>query len=269
MFLNVENGSILMGHTEMDYISYGKGKQVLVILPGLGDGLMTVRGKAVIFAAAYRIYSHAYKVYVFSRKNRLAQEYSTRDMARDQAEAMKRLGITKAAVLGISQGGMIAQYLAIDYPELVEKLVLCVTLARQNDNIQKVVSHWTVLAQRQDYKGLLIDTAEHTYSEKKLKTYRLLYPFLGWTGQPADFSRFLIQASSCMRHNSYEELGRIKCPTLVIGGDNDQITGNRASLELAEAIQNSSLHIYEGLGHGAYEEAKDFHKRVLAFISHA
>ncbi|MGN0250788.1 MAG: alpha/beta fold hydrolase [Oliverpabstia sp.] len=70
------------------------------------------------------MYANDYKVFIFSRKNDLEEGYSTRDMARDQAEAMKMLGIKSANILGISQGGMIAQYLAIDYPDLVVLAVL-------------------------------------------------------------------------------------------------------------------------------------------------
>lgn len=83
-----------------------------------------------------------YTVYVFSRRNRLPEGFSTRDMAADQAEAMKLLGISRADVMGVSQGGMIAQYLATDYPDMVNKLVLAVTLARQNETIREAVGAW-------------------------------------------------------------------------------------------------------------------------------
>lgn len=91
---------------------------------------------------AYRSYMKKYTVYVFSRRNRLPEGFSTRDMAADQAEAMKLLGISRADVMGVSQGGMIAQYLATDYPDMVNKLVLAVTLARQNETIREAVGAW-------------------------------------------------------------------------------------------------------------------------------
>ena len=124
MFYNARNCNIKIGDTDMDYISFGNGNKSLVIIPGLGDALKTVKGSAVTFALMYKLFAKDYKVYVFSRKNKLKQDCSTRDMATDLADVMNQLNITKAFVLGVSQGGMIAQYLAIDYPELVEKLVL-------------------------------------------------------------------------------------------------------------------------------------------------
>ena len=142
MFYNARNCNIKIGDTDMDYISFGNGNKSLVIIPGLGDALKTVKGSAVTFALMYKLFAKDYKVYVFSRKNKLKQDCSTRDMATDLADVMNQLNITKAFVLGVSQGGMIAQYLAIDYPELVEKLVLAVTLCQPNETSKSVISNW-------------------------------------------------------------------------------------------------------------------------------
>ena len=249
MFYHAHNGSVRVGNSEMDYISFGNGDKNLIMLPGLGDGLSTVKGMALVFSIMYRIYAKKFTVYVFSRKNHLQEGYSTRKMAKDHAEAMAVLGISKADILGISQGGMIAQYLAIDYPDLVNKLILAVTSAKPND------------------KDLIIDTAEKSYSEKYLKKYRKIYPFIGRIGKPKSFQRFLIQAASCISHNSYAELNKIVCPALVIGGDCDKIVGTTAASAIAENINQSELFIYHGLGHGLYEEAKDFNERVLNFLT--
>lgn len=266
MLWKAEGGCVGIGDTDLDYVSFGTGKKVLVMLPGLGDGLTTVKGMAVTMAFLYRIYARDYRVYVFSRKNRLNKGETTRDMAADQAQAMKMLGISGADVLGISQGGMIAQYLAIDHPQMVGRLVLAVTLARQNETVRAAVSGWMAFARQGDYQALLVDTAEKSYSERYLKKYRPLYPLLGKIGKPKDFTRFLIQAESCLGHDAYEELGRIACPVLVIGGDSDKIVGSAAAGELAGRIRGSELLVYEGLGHGAYEEAPDFHEKVLEWM---
>ncbi|MDB0439639.1 alpha/beta fold hydrolase [Clostridioides difficile] len=267
MFWRAKSGCVNIDDTDMDYISFGNGDNILIMLPGLGDGLTTVKRMAIVMAMTYRMYAKDYKVYVFSRKNQLYKGYSTRDMAKDQAKAMKLLGINKAKILGISQGGMIAQYLAIDYPDLVEKLILAVTLSKQNKNIQEVVRNWIVLAEQENYKQLMIDTAEKSYSDNYLKKYRLFYPLLGKVGKPKDFSRFLIQATSCIQHDAYMELDNIICPTLVIGGANDKIVGATSSAELADKIKDSELFIYKDFGHAAYEEAKDFNSLVLYYLS--
>lgn len=271
MLWNAKGGCVAIDDTDMDYIIFGRGTEVLIMIPGLGDGLTTVKGMAAAMAFTYRSYARDYRVYIFSRKNHLEKYqnkgYSTRDMAADLAAAMRKLGIHKAKILGVSQGGMIAQYLSIDYPELVDKLVLAVTLSKPNETVQNVIASWICFAEHDDYKSLMIDTAERSYSENYLKKYRPLYPILGRIGKPKDFSRFIIQALSCVRHDAYAELGRITCPTLILGGGQDKIVGTHSSIEIADRIKGSELYLYEELGHAAYEEAKDFHERVINFYS--
>ena len=266
MFWNAKNGRISIGDTDMDYVSFGKGNKNLVMIPGGGDGLTTVRGLAIPMALSYRMLADEYKVYMFSRKNCLKEGYSTRDMAADQAEAMRKLGISKAMVLGVSQGGMISQYLAIDHPDLVEKLVLAVTLSKQNNIVKQALGEWLEFAKQGDHKRLMIDTAEKSYSENYLKKYRLIYPILGLIGKPKNYERFFIQIGSCLWHDAYGELEKIKCPVLVIGGRQDKIVTGEASEEIAEKL-GCEIYMYDDLGHAAYEEAKDFYERILAFFN--
>lgn len=96
MFYNAKNGCLKIDDTEMEYIRFGKGSKKLIMIPGLGDGLKTVKGLAIPFAMLYRKYAADYTVYVFSRKNNLKQGSSTRDMAKDLVTAMNLLHIERA-----------------------------------------------------------------------------------------------------------------------------------------------------------------------------
>ncbi len=265
MILNTENLHLDLPAGGMDCIRFGRGARTLIMIPGVGDGLKTVKGMALPFALLYRSLAKDFTVYVFSRRENLPEHMTTREMAEDLALAMDALGIDKAAVDGISQGGMIAQWLALDHPEKVEKLVLTVTLSRPNDTAREAIGTWTEMAKKGDYRGIMLDTAERSYSPKRLKAARLEYGLLGNFGRPKSFDRFLTQAESCLTHDAYDELGRISCPTLVIGGTEDKIVSGKASEEIAEKIPGSRLHMYEGLGHGLYEEAKDYLDLVKEF----
>ena len=266
MLWNAKNGCVPVGDTDMYYVSFGYGKKPFILIPGLSDGLATVKGKALMLAAPYRLFFEKYTVYMFSRKNRMPNGYSIRDMAADQALALRNLGVTRASVMGVSQGGMIAQYLAIDYPELVEKLVIAVSVPRVDDMIRAGVEKRMEMAERGDHKSLMIDAAEKGYSEARLKKLRRLYPFFGCIGKPEDYRRFLVNARAILSFDAADELDRIACPVLILGGEEDKTVGAQGSRELHELICGSELHIYPGLGHAAYEEAPDFNERVLRFL---
>ena len=266
MLWNAKNGQVTLREGTMSYASFGLGDRKLIILPGLSDGLATVAGKALLLAGPYRAYLDDFTIFMFSRKEPLLEAYTIREMARDQAEALQVLGLDRVSVLGVSEGGMIAQYLAIDHPEEVEKLVLAVTAPWANDVVQSCVPGWMDMAARGDHRALMIDTAEKSYSPAYLKKYRKMYPILGHVGKPKTYDRFLTNARAILAFDARAELKKIPCPTLILGGTEDHIVGPEASKELAEAIPNSQLYLYPGLGHAAYEEAGDFNDRVFAFL---
>ena len=266
MLWNAKNGCVPVGGTDMHYVSFGRGKTPLVLLPGLSDGLATVKGKALLLAWPYRLFFRHCTAYMFSRRDALPDGYSIRDMAADQAAAMHSLGLTDACVVGVSQGGMIAQYLSIDHPECVRKLVLAVSAPRCGDMARDFVEGQIGFAERGDHKGLMIDAAEKSYSERYLKKYRRLYPVIGRIGKPKDYHRFLVNAHAILAFDAAVELSKIACPTLIVGGDADRIVGVEGSRELHGRIAGSELYIYPGLGHAAYEEAPDFNERILRFV---
>ena len=266
---DILNGTVKIGNTDMCYARFGHGEKTLAVLPGLGDGLATVQGKALVLAGPYKPVFEDYTVYMFSRKNKMPEGYSIWDMAADQAAALQSLGIRKAAVLGVSQGGMIALALALDHAELVDKLVLAVTAPCVNPLIRERVERWIGFAKISDHKGLMIDTAEHSYSPERLKKLRRAYHLFGALGKPKDYTRFLINARAILAFDASDRLNSVICPTLILGGEADDIVGAEASREMHEKISGSELYLWPGLGHAAYEEAKDFYARVFKFLMEA
>ena len=54
VLFNAINANIKVGDTDMDYISFGNGQKNLIMIPGLGDALKTVKGTATAYAVMYR-----------------------------------------------------------------------------------------------------------------------------------------------------------------------------------------------------------------------
>jgi len=267
MIFNIQEKTIEVNGFEMDYIAFGNGITPLVILPGLGDGLQTVKGQSLPLVVFYRKYLKDFRIYIFSRKTNLPKNYTTKEMARDQKDVLEKMQINKFHLMGISQGGMIAQYLAIDYPERIKKLVIAVSTSSPNKYLFERISRWIKLAELNDYSSLLIDTFENTYTYRKLKFYRPLYPLISKIGKPKNFNRFITQANSCLTHDVTNKLIKIECPTLIIGAAKDKIVGYKISEEMAKKIPNSKLVIFEKYGHAVYEECKDFDKEVIKFLA--
>ena len=265
MLYNACNGRVDIEKTTIDYIKFGTGDRIMIMIPGVGDGFKTVKGMALPFAYMYRSFAKDFTVYVFSRRNNLPWGFTTRDMAADVKTAMDLMNIEKADVVGVSQGGMIAQYLAADYPDKVNRLVLAVTAHKTNKVMTEAVSSWIEMAKQDRYTDIMKDSAERSYTEKYLKIYRLMYPLLPMM-KPKNLERFTIQAQSCLEHNAESVLDKINHNTLIIGAEKDKIVSGDASEKLGELIKNSTVYIYPDYSHGVYEEANDFNTKIHNFL---
>lgn len=262
----IKNGTLHIADDTMHYIRFGCGTKILIMLPGLGDGLTTVKGTALPMALMYRAFSREYTVYMFSRRNNLPAHYTTRDMADDVKKAMTTLGIPKASLIGVSMGGMIAQHFAAAYPQMVEKLVLVVTCAESNAILLESVQEWISLAKQGAHSAFMVSNVRRMYSEAYYRKNRWMIPILSRLTKPKSYARFFVQAEACLSHNAADLLSKIVVPAMVIGGEQDLALGAEPSRQIAATIPGAKLKMYSKWGHGLYEEAKDFNSVVLDFL---
>ena len=263
MLFNAKEQTLTIKNIEMDYITFGNGTKPLIMIQGLST--RDIKGSAVTLAMMYKIFARDYKVYLFDRRKNLPENITVRELAADIAMAMDKLCLSHADVFGVSQGGMIAQYLAIDRPDLVNKLVLAVTLSKNNETVENTIGEWIHMTEHADWKSLVNDMAVKMYSDAYIKKYKMMMPLLTVVQKPKDVKRFITLAKACLTCDTYEKLDKIKCPVLVIGGAKDKIMTGKASEEIAERL-GCEIYMYEELGHAAYEEAKDFNQRVCKFF---
>ena len=114
---------------------------------------------------------------------------------------MDLLGIEEADIIGVSMGGMIAQHLAADFPESVDKLVLVVTTAGQNPQLVASVDEWLRFARADNHRGLMDSNLKLIYSEKYYRNNKWLVPILGTITKPKSYERFFRQAEACYSHD--------------------------------------------------------------------
>ncbi|MBQ7766899.1 MAG: alpha/beta hydrolase [Lachnospiraceae bacterium] len=260
---NAKELKLTLNNKQINYITFGKGSKSLIMIQGLNTN--GIQGAANSLAYMYRIFAKDYTVYLFDRRTEVYDGITVRELAKDIAEAMDSLGLANADVFAVSQGGMIGQYLAIDRPDLVHKMVLAVTLSRNNNVVKEIINNWIEITRQANYKELVADMAVKMYSDAYVKRYKPFMPLLTAVQKPKDKERFITLAKACLTCNAYEELEQIKCPVLVLGGSQDKVTTGQSSVEIAEKL-GCEIYMYEDLGHAAYEEAKDFNQRVYDFL---
>ena len=263
MFYNAKENDVQISTGNVHYITFGRGDRPLVMIPGLR--LANINGGSKPVAWFYRKFAKEYKVYMFDRKDNIKDPCTIHELAEDTSDAMKALKIKNAYVFGASQGGAIAQDLAIHHPDLVKRLVLGVTLSRPNPVTEKNINTWIDMARD---KGLIAVAEDYTYkgfSEKYLKKNKIFIPLSLKAQKFMDKDRFIALAKAVLTVDTYDKLCEIKCPVLVLGGGQDKIASRQASIEIAEKI-GCDYHIYEDLGHEAYSESKDFNRRIYEFF---
>ena len=264
MIYNYKYIKVPLTGSYMDCVKFGTGDKNLIMIPGLS--LQGVKEAGASLALLYRIFAKDYTVYMFDRRRFIPQGFTAENIADDIAVGMDRLGIKSADILGVSLGGMAAQYLAIKYPGKVDKLVLALTAATTNQLIESAVGGWIKMIQAGDTKTFITDMAEKMYSEKRVRFYRGILSALSPLAMPKDRIRFINTAKAAMSCDTYPHLDKITCPCLVIAAREDKVVGAARGRDIASKI-GCELFVYSELGHGAYDEAKDFNKRVLEFFN--
>ena len=247
----------------INVIHFGQGSEAVIIISGVSLTGLEGQGEAV--AEAYQLFAKKYSVYLFERKKVLKEGYTVEDMAEDISKAMDLLNVDSAYIYGVSQGGMIAQVLAVRHPEKVKKLVLCSTMSRPTETMKRVAENWLGLAGRQDVVALNRSFFHVVYSETFLEGVKELLPTLEKVGNAEDCVRFSILVNALLQFDIYEQLEQIKSPVLVIGDKNDQTIGVEGSYEIIDKL-GCEYDIYDQYSHAVYDEAPDIKEKIVSFL---
>jgi pimeloyl-ACP methyl ester carboxylesterase len=253
------------------YYRVGDGPKPLVVFPGLSDAFESSnrsRVQALLFRYHYfRRFAEEFTVYVLGRPRGLPAGYSTREMAADYDGAIDAIGYDRVPCLGISMGGLIAQYLAADH-DRVSRLVCSVAGYRLGERGEAIVGRWRDWASH----GAWFDVACDSIAESYTGSRRWLYPPVlcaarPLIGRPAAEADVVTAAEACLSHDASDVLGAIDAPTLVIGGTEDRLFPPDVLEATAERLPEGRLELIDGVGHGGYEERRAaFDATIAAFL---
>ena len=248
----------------MNYIKFGNGSKTFIIIPGLS--IHSIINSKDAIEEAFKDYTNEYTVYVFDRPKNLKENTTIIDLADATANKMKELNISSADIFGASQGGMMAMYIAIYYPELVNKLVLGSTLSKPNDTFINVVNNWINLAKEKNEDELLDCFIKDVYSQNTYDNYKDSLIEANKNISDEEYNRFIILANACLSIDCYNQLDKIKCPVLVLGCYGDEVVTPLGSSQIADKL-NCDIYMYDdSYGHGVYDEAFDYRERMLDFL---
>ena len=264
----IERGAFL---GEFPYVRLGNGPENLVILPGITlENEPPNRIAAWTYRLGFGRFAGNYTVYVINRRRGMPSGYTTGDMAADCARVVEgELG--PSHLMGFSTGGAIAQYVALDHPAAVRSLILVVSASRLSGEGRQTCERWQTLAREGRWQQLRADMASVAVSGERNK--RLARAFIKVFGGlvfriPSDPSDFLTTLEADLRHDTTGRLEEISAPTLVIGGTEDPFFSEGSLRETAEKIPDSTLRVYEGVGHGVPKERKrSYEADALAFLN--
>lgn len=266
--MSVEIKTVNFGEKSLKYFSFGEGRKVMIILPGLS--VKSVMESAAAIKAQYKIFRKDYTVYVLERLNNPPADYTMEDMARDTSCAIKALGLRETYIFGASQGGMLAMLIAIEYPELVKKLVLGSTTVKVNAGCSGSFEKWIDLAEQGNAEELYLSFCESIYPPDMFGKFKDVFIEFAKTATAEDLERFVIFAKAAQGFDISEKIEKISCPVLAIGVKGDAVVGEEGTKLIAEKLASKSgfeLYYYdEKYGHSAFDTAEDYQKRIYYFF---
>jgi 3-oxoadipate enol-lactonase len=185
---------------------------------------------------------------------------SIRQMADDSAALLDAIGVGKVHVAGQSMGGLIAQELTLARPQQVRSLTLISSCAKCDERGKAIIETW----------GELAGTVEPRMMARLLMPWLYTHAFYAKPGAveqwmtallenpfPASPQGLYHQSRAISSSDTVDRLGAIRCPTLVLVGQEDILLPVAFSEQLAQGIPTAELIVLENTGHGLLVETPE------------
>lgn len=228
-------------------------------LHGPEDGEVLVLSNGIMMSTA----SWAYQTRALARHMRVllydcrgmwrsehpAGPYSMEQHADDLAALLDGLEITKAHIGGISYGSEISMVFALKYPEKTKSLIVIDGVSEVRPMLAAQTYPWQLAAERSDPEMLYWTSVHMNFSaEYVAKTRHTAADMITRFGALDMVSlNELLKAFYALDITS--ELPKIKCPTLVVVGEDDLIKGREYARVIVDQIQGAEYVVVPGSGH--------------------
>ncbi len=191
-------------------------------------------------------------------------DYTMELHAEDFISLLDHLDIEKCHIVGTSYGGEIGMIFAYTYPERVKSLSVIGSVSSVDIILHNEIQAWAN-ASKVDLETFMI-ILRGIYSEKFLienETYLKQREELIKKVPEEFFAAFLKLAKAAQNLDITEKIKSIKCPTLIICGEDDTITTPRHHRIIADAIPDSELLFVHGAAHALVMEKPDLIATLL------
>jgi pimeloyl-ACP methyl ester carboxylesterase len=254
----------------MPYNRVGSGPRVIVGCQGLFfDNQPLGRLRAAMVLRGLSAIGPERSIFMIARRQGLPEHSGTRDMAADLAAAIRQAFEPPVDVLGVSVGGFIAQWLAVDHPDVVRRLVLAHTGHRFGAAGAALQRRLVDLVAAGHHRAAAAESARVLWGDTGVKAalarraFWLLGPWL--VGAPRASTDYLIAARAALAHDTLDHLREIAVPTLVIGSDGDPLFPGEIVRRTAEGIPHAQCVMLQGARHGEF--TAPFASAVREFLS--
>jgi 3-oxoadipate enol-lactonase len=253
------------GEVELAYELLGDGPPLLLI-QGLGYG---GRGWGPVLEPLAEDFTVvAFDNRGFGASDVPAGPYSIRELAEDARAVLDAAGLERAHVVGASLGGMVAQELALAYPERVDRLVLACTTPGGDASFPMPARTVSLMLEA---PAMPPDVALRKFAENAVGAdgrKELIDRIVAYrTTNPPDPAGWQSQAAAGATHDALDRLEAIKAPTLVVHGTEDAVVDPRNSELLADRISGARLELLPGCGHLPFwEEPETFTSLIREFL---
>lgn len=245
------------------------GKQVALLLHGLGANSASWQLQIpVLVEKGWRVI--APDTPGFGQSTYAGGGVNFSKTARYFAALLENQGVSSAAIIGISMGGVQALQLALDFPTLAERLVLVNTFASLEKTSPRFLPYYVwrfILVHTLGLPAQARVVAKRIFPQPEQQILREMLIEQILQANPACY-RATLRALG--RFDVTSRLGEIKCPALIITGGSDTTVATSSQARLAQGIPGARQVIIPEAGHAvSVEEPDKFNSILVEFLNYA